>query len=44
MKQILQSLETGTIEVAELSSPSAGAGRLLLHTLCMLVSAGASPL
>jgi hypothetical protein len=44
MKQILQSLETGTIEVAELPSPSAGAGQLLLHTLCTLVSSGASPL
>ena len=30
MKQILQSLETGTIEVAELPSPSARAGQLLL--------------
>jgi hypothetical protein len=44
MKQILQSLETGTIEVAELPSPSAGAGQLFLHTLYTLVSAGASPL
>jgi hypothetical protein len=42
MKQILQSLETGTIEVAELPSPSARAGQLLLHTLCTLVSAGTS--
>lgn len=44
MKQILQSLETGTIEVAELPSLSAGAGELLFHPLCTLVSAGASPL
>ena len=40
MKQILQSLKTGTIEVAELPSPRAGAGQLLIHTLCTLVSAG----
>ena len=40
MKQILQSLNTGTIEVAELPSPRAEAGQLLLHTLCTLVSDG----
>jgi predicted dehydrogenase/NADPH:quinone reductase-like Zn-dependent oxidoreductase len=40
MKQILQSLKTGTIEVAELPSPRAGAGQLLLYTRCTLVSAG----
>ena len=40
MKQILQSLKTGTIEVAELPSPRVGAGQLLIHTLCTLVSAG----
>ena len=40
MKQTLQRLKTGTIEVAELPSASAGAGQLLLHTLCMLISAG----
>jgi hypothetical protein len=32
MKQILQSIKTGTVEVAELPPPSAGAGQLLLHT------------
>ena len=40
MKQILQGLKTGTIKVAELPSPRAGAGQLLIHTLCTLVSAG----
>jgi hypothetical protein len=40
MKQILQSLKTGTIEVAEVPSPRAGAGQMLIHTLCTLVSAG----
>lgn len=44
MKQILQSLETGTIEVAEIPAPSVRSGQLLLHTLCTLVSAGTSPL
>jgi len=44
MKQILQNLEAGTIEVAERPSPQARAGQLLIHTLCTLVSAGASPL
>jgi hypothetical protein len=44
MKQILQNLKAGTIEVAERPSPSAGAEQLLLHTLCTLVSAGTRPL
>ena len=40
MKQILQSLKTGATEVADLPSPRAAAGQLLIHTTHTLVSAG----
>ena len=40
MKQLLQSLKTGTTEVAELPAPRAAAGQLLIHTTHTLVSAG----
>lgn len=40
MKQILQNLKTGVTEVAQLPSPRAGAGQLLIHTTRTLVSAG----
>lgn len=40
MKQLLQSLKTGSIEVADLPSPRAGAGQVLIQTRCTLVSAG----
>ena len=32
MKQILQSLKTGTTEVAEVPCPAAGRGQLLIRT------------
>ena len=40
MKQILQSLKTGIIEVAELPCPSVKRGQLLIRTSRTLVSAG----
>jgi len=40
MKQILQNLKTGVTEVAQLPSPRAGAGQLLIHTTRTLVSVG----
>jgi predicted dehydrogenase/threonine dehydrogenase-like Zn-dependent dehydrogenase len=40
MKQILQSLKTGSIEVAEMPSPRAGTGQVLIQTCMTLVSAG----
>ncbi len=40
MKQILQSLKTGVTEVAEVPSPSATNGRLLIRSSSTLVSAG----
>jgi predicted dehydrogenase/threonine dehydrogenase-like Zn-dependent dehydrogenase len=40
MKQILQSLKTGTTEVAEVPVPKAGRGQLLIQTSHTLVSAG----
>ena len=40
MKQILQSLKTGAIEVADLPALRAGTGQVVLHTRRTLVSAG----
>lgn len=40
MKQILQSLRTGMIEIAEVPLPSVGRGQLLISTSHTLVSAG----
>jgi predicted dehydrogenase/threonine dehydrogenase-like Zn-dependent dehydrogenase len=40
MKQIIQSLRTGTTEVTEVPAPGPRAGHLLIETSCTLVSAG----
>ncbi|OEO28649.1 dehydrogenase [Devosia insulae DS-56] len=40
MKQVLQSLRTGVTELAEVPSPGAGHGHLLVRTKTSLVSAG----
>lgn len=40
MKQILQSLKTGSTEVAEVPCPAAKSGHLLINTCLTLVSAG----
>ena len=40
MKQILQSLKSGATEVADVPSPGAGRGTLLIHTTRTLISAG----
>jgi predicted dehydrogenase len=40
LKQVLQSLKTGATEVAELPTPRAAAGQLLIHSTHTLVSAG----
>lgn len=40
MKQILQSLKTGATEVADVPSPAAGRGQLLIRSTRTLVSAG----
>lgn len=40
MKQVLQSLKDGQTEVAEIPTPGAGSGRLLIHTTRSLISAG----
>lgn len=40
MKQVLQSLRTGTTEVADVPAPGPCAGHLLVETSCTLVSAG----
>ena len=40
MKQILQSLNDGTTQLAEVPAPSAVPGQLLIHTTASLVSAG----
>ena len=40
MKQVLQSLRTGTIEVADVPRPSAGRGQVLIATSRTLISAG----
>jgi predicted dehydrogenase/threonine dehydrogenase-like Zn-dependent dehydrogenase len=40
MKQVLQSLKDGTTHLAEVPSPRASAGHLLVHTSTTLVSAG----
>ena len=40
MKQILQSLKDGATRLAEVPAPRVGAGQLLIHTTCSLVSAG----
>lgn len=40
MKQILQNLRTGAIEVADVPCPRAGGGQLLIQTTTTLISAG----
>lgn len=40
MKQILQSLKTGTTKVADVPCPSVKGGQLLIRTTCSLISAG----
>jgi len=40
MKQIIQSLRTGAVAVADVPSPAAGTARLLIRSTCSLVSAG----
>ena len=40
MKQLLQSLSTGSTELSELPTPAVGSGQLLIRTSCSLVSAG----
>ncbi|MGD0552229.1 MAG: bi-domain-containing oxidoreductase [Sedimentisphaerales bacterium] len=40
MKQILQNLKTGVLEVAEVPRPIAGPGQLLIQSRCTLISAG----
>ena len=40
MKQIIQSLKNGNVEVASLPIPTAKSGQLLIETSCTLVSAG----
>jgi predicted dehydrogenase/threonine dehydrogenase-like Zn-dependent dehydrogenase len=40
MKQILQNLRTGATELADVPSPGAGEGRLLIRTTRSLISAG----
>ena len=40
MKQVLQSLQNGATQLAEVPAPSAGSGQILIHTSASLVSAG----
>ena len=40
MKQILQNLKTGELEVAEVPSPAVRAGSLLIKTSRTLISSG----
>ena len=40
MRQILQSLRTGTTEVAEVPAPGVSGGSVLIRTSCTLISAG----
>ncbi|MFC2108295.1 hypothetical protein ACFLS5_02420 [Candidatus Bipolaricaulota bacterium] len=40
MKQVLQHLRTGEMELAELPCPSAGRGQVLIQTRASLISAG----
>lgn len=40
MKQVLQDLRTGKTEVAEVPCPEAGFGRILVRSVCSVVSAG----
>ncbi len=40
MKQILQHLRTGELELAELPSPKPGKGQVLIQTRCSLISVG----
>ncbi len=40
MKQILQNLKTGELEVAEVPTPVIKRGSLLIQTRCSLISAG----
>lgn len=40
MKQVLQSLKDGTVELADVPAPDVSPGALLIHTVATLVSAG----
>ena len=40
MKQVLQSLKDGSTQLADVPSPRAASGQLLIHTSATLVSAG----
>ncbi len=40
MKQVLQSLKDGRIELADVPCPNLGRGSLLIRTSCSLISAG----
>ncbi|UCE06024.1 MAG: bi-domain-containing oxidoreductase [bacterium] len=40
MRQILQNLKTGHLEVVEVPTPAVKAGHLLIQTLCSLISSG----
>ena len=40
MKQILQHLKTGRLEIAEVSCPKVGKGQVLIQTKASLISAG----
>ena len=40
MKQVLQNLRSGTIEIADVPSPTASPGHLLIRSTCSLISAG----
>ncbi len=40
MKQVLQNLKTGELEIAEIPSPAVAPGNLLIQTRCSLISAG----
>ncbi len=40
LKQVLQHLRTGQIEVADVPCPVVRAGHLLIHTSCSLISSG----
>lgn len=40
MKQIFQNLRTGQLEIADVPSPQAGPGQLLIQTRCSLISSG----
>ena len=40
MKQVLQNLKTGEVEVAEVPAPVIKPGHLLIQTRCSLISSG----